>query len=105
MQKSEIVKLLQNGFGEVYFTKADGTDREMYCTLQPMVIQKRDTGKVDNKSIGDNEEVVRVWDIEANDWRSFRIDSIYEMWVEGDLIIPEPVKLSVEEADLAGLDI
>lgn len=61
----------------VTFTKKDGSERVMRCTLQEEFLPAQDVkdikeGKVRNKS----EEVVAVWDLEKESWRSFRLDSI-----------------------------
>lgn len=56
------------------FTKSDGTERMMNCTLQESAIQvyEKKTDRVRKKS----EDTISVWDLEKNDWRSFRVDSI-----------------------------
>jgi hypothetical protein len=61
----------------VTFTKKDGSERVMRCTLQEEFLPAQDVkdikeGKVRNKT----EEVVAVWDLEKEAWRSFRLDSI-----------------------------
>jgi hypothetical protein len=61
----------------VTFTKKDGSERVMRCTLQDEFLPAQDVkdikeGKVRNKT----EEVVAVWDLEKEAWRSFRLDSI-----------------------------
>lgn len=57
----------------IVFTKTDGTEREMKCTLRSEVVskyvRKGSAGKVDTDTLA-------VWDIEADGWRSFRYDSI-----------------------------
>lgn len=74
-RKSLISKLVQ-GEAKVTFTKKDGTERVMKCTLKedvvPAVESKETTRKV-------NEEVLAVWDLEKSAWRSFRIDSIKDV--------------------------
>lgn len=66
---------LQNGIGTIVFTKADGTERTMKCTLQadklPVVEIKEGT-----KAKVENPEILSVWDLENSGWRSFRLDSI-----------------------------
>ena len=58
----------------VTFTKKDGTERDMLCTLQEEAIipYEKKTERVKEQ----NEEVLSVWDVEKNSWRSFRFDSI-----------------------------
>jgi len=67
----------------VTFTKKDGSERVMRCTLQEEFLPAQDVkdikeGKVRNKT----EEVVAVWDLEKEAWRSFRLDSITAVKVE-----------------------
>lgn len=65
--------MLRNRVMEITFTKTDGTERVMKCTLQETVIpQREDTGK----TRAANPEVCSVWDVDKQAWRSFRWDSI-----------------------------
>jgi len=76
--RDELIGKLKNNVCIVVFTKKDGTERSMKCTLQEGVIPK--TTKEDplsqKKIRALNEEVLPVWDTEKNSWRSFRIDSV-----------------------------
>ena len=64
----------------VTFTKKDGTERVMKCTtndsLIPQVIEESLTPKREKKP---NEEVMSVYDLEAEGWRSFRWDSVKQV--------------------------
>jgi hypothetical protein len=74
-----IKQLLQNSPKvTVTFTKADGTERVMNCTLDPDVLPKQEIteGKEPRKV---NPEVLPVYDIEAKGWRSFRVKSVSEV--------------------------
>lgn len=64
--------LLRSNVVEVTFTKVNGEERVMKCTLQETFLpeQKGDTER--KKS----ENVLAVFDIDSNDWRSFRYDSV-----------------------------
>jgi len=57
----------------VVFTKVDGSDRTMFCTRNVEYIpkEKRATEPSDNSS-----NTIRVYDIEKQDWRSFRIENV-----------------------------
>lgn len=60
---------------EVVFTKKDGSERVMKCTLKEDVlpiIQSDDGTSIRTRS----KETLAVWDVEAEGWRSFRWDSI-----------------------------
>jgi hypothetical protein len=63
------------GVINVQFTKKDGSLREMRCSLQEQYLPSL-MGKVETK---DNPDVLAVWDIEVEGWRSFRIDSVLIM--------------------------
>lgn len=65
----------------VTFKKSDGTDRVMKCTLDStrgVVEYERKTDRVKNK----NPDTLAVWDIEKNEWRSFRWDALKNVVVE-----------------------
>lgn len=71
---------------KVMFTKVNGQQRTMFCTLLPEYLpQNTDVKHLDemhNKP--ENLETVVVWDLEANGWRSFRVDSVeYAEIVDG----------------------
>jgi len=59
----------------VTFTKKDGTERIMKCTLDPKLLPPAPVteGKKERKI---NEDVLAVYDVEAQGWRSFTIKSI-----------------------------
>jgi hypothetical protein len=67
----------------VVFTKQDGTDREMFCTLAESKIPAEKQPKSqasDSETTGSrNESAVRVFDTEKQEWRSFRWDSVKEV--------------------------
>ena len=64
---------LHNGVVSVLFIKKDGTERKMLCTLKTdMLPHKEDT----LKPVHSNPDILAVWDVEKEDWRSFRYDSI-----------------------------
>lgn len=123
-QKQEVVRLLKGAPGTVYqeaddvnktimrdwvrsllnaqeitvtFTKADGTDRDMKCTLNwdlmPPAPHKVQTGPVDGivtesakKPRKEPKEpdpgVIKVYDLEAQAWRSFRMDRLKKITAE-----------------------
>ena len=65
----------------VTFTKKDGTDREMNCTINsnlvpPVEIKENAEPKKEKKP---NDEVMAVYDLDAKGWRSFRWDSIKQV--------------------------
>ena len=58
----------------ISFTKKDGTERKMLCTLAENKIPSEKMPKNSGKSKSD--DALAVFDIEKNDWRSFRWDSV-----------------------------
>lgn len=73
----------------VVFTKADGSERTMLCTKDPLIISERYTPqeKKTDRVYKEPEGVARVFDLEKNDWRSFRYDSVksYTVIMEEDV--------------------
>ena len=82
LTRTDVVELLYNDVATVTFTKADGTERVMECTLLADVLNKRfetDTDFDLHKKIGEENmgrDVVVVYDIPTAEWRSFRMDSV-----------------------------
>jgi hypothetical protein len=79
MDRYTLKETLTDGIATVTFEKADGSLREMRCTLQPsylppQLLQEGTTRK-------ENLDVLAVWDIDAGGWRSFRMDSIKSITV------------------------
>ena len=60
----------------VTFTKKDGSERTMKCTLKEdlLPIQEDIENAVQKKK--PSTESIAVWDLEKEAWRSFRFDSI-----------------------------
>jgi hypothetical protein len=61
----------------VTFTKVDGTERVMRCTLEadklPPVVIKEDSKP---RKVSDSTKALRVFDVEKQEWRSFTIKNI-----------------------------
>ena len=74
--------ILEQSVVEITFTKKDGTERVMNCTLLEDYLPEI-TGA--GRSAGS--DALAVFDVDADGWRSFRWDSI------------KAVKLSVESAN------
>lgn len=68
---SELLEQLKIGDCTVFFyKKTDGTSRRMRCTLKD---------KVPEASIYNRSEVMVVWDLEHNNWRSFYPERVYRL--------------------------
>lgn len=82
MEKDQLYKWLKGLLLEcnvdVTFEKKDGTLREMMCTLKdvPSYEKKTDTVRKENT------DVMSVFDVNKQEWRSFRLDSIKEIKFE-----------------------
>lgn len=60
----------------VKFLKKDGTERTMLCTLKPDLLPAQTDLEEAVQKKTPNPDVLAVWDLENNGWRSFRYDSI-----------------------------
>ena len=58
----------------ISFTKKDGTERKMLCTLSESKIPTEKAPK--NTGKAKSEDALAVFDVEKQDWRSFRWDSV-----------------------------
>ena len=71
MKRDILIKNLQKKVMKITFTKVNGEERIMDCTLQEHMVPPT---KYTNRK--QNEEVLPVFDINKGEWRSFRLDSI-----------------------------
>ena len=80
MTRNEISDLARSNIILVTFTKKNGETRTMKCSLKDEYI----VGDVkESTSVRKpNDDVLPVWDLDINGWRSFRIDSVkgVEIW-------------------------
>jgi hypothetical protein len=58
----------------IFFTKKDGTERKMRCTLSENKIPTEKMPKNSGKT--KSEDALAVFDVKKSDWRSFRWDSV-----------------------------
>jgi hypothetical protein len=95
---------LQKGIVQVQFTKADGSDRIMKATLCKDEIQVRYEGYndslLDETGKRQTSETCVVWDVDVNDWRSFRWDRVKNVSTQvlsemGTVINPGGFELSI----------
>jgi hypothetical protein len=70
--KENLIKLLQTGVSKVKFNKVDGTPAEMDCTLDTKIIP----GIQSDIAYVDNVDVLRVYSVDRQGWRSFRIANV-----------------------------
>jgi hypothetical protein len=76
-EKDWLKTLLRERIVEITFVKADGSDRVMKATLLEEKIPSEKLPKGNTKS--QNDEVLPVFDVENDGWRSFRWDSIKQI--------------------------
>jgi hypothetical protein len=83
--KEELIALLKISDLEVSFTKVDGSKRVMNCTLRESAIP--DAPKTESVGLERkiNNNVVSVWDLDNDGWRSFKIDSLEKIVIKDDL--------------------
>lgn len=92
------IQALRGRFFRVKFVKADGTIRTMVCRTGVSKFLKGTEAPDDAAARRERDEaqgVIRVWEC-GNGYRSFRIDSIIELKLQGvtysfSPVIPEPV--------------
>jgi hypothetical protein len=83
--RENMVEVLKNNVVSITFTKVDGTERVMRCTLLPEYVPNSPTN--DGKVLLQEEQplsqgsTISVWDTEANGWRSFRVNSVKNMTI------------------------
>jgi len=79
--KDKIMDFLKANVAEVRFTKSDGTERIMKCTLREdlVVPYVKKTSRVKEA----NTDVVPVFDVEKNEWRSFKVDAVQSISLWG----------------------
>lgn len=75
--KDWIRGLLKTDIVNLEFLKKDGTLREMKCTLREDKIPESSRPKGSGKS--QNNDSIAVFDLEKQEWRSFRFDSVKQL--------------------------
>jgi glutaredoxin 3 len=72
------VALNEGAVISVTFTKADGTERVMRCTKNPTIISENYVApeKKTDRERTNPPGVVAVFDLDKNDWRSFKLETV-----------------------------
>ena len=78
MNREKIVEQLHKGVCTVFFTKSDGSERTMHCTLNPKFAPSMPEMVEEAVRKNKNPDAIAVWDTDFDAWRSFRIDKIIE---------------------------
>ena len=80
-ERDTLLNDLRNNVIEVTFTKVNGEQRIMRCTLKKEHLPEsyrvsEDEQKSENEYHQKNPEVIACWDVQSGGWRSFRVDSV-----------------------------
>jgi hypothetical protein len=77
-KRDNLLKDLRENVIEVFFTKVNGEERAMICTLKPEMLPPSylEEKEQEKKFHKENNNVIAAWDIQNRGWRSFRIDSV-----------------------------
>lgn len=76
---NDLTNFLAESIVEVTFTKKDGSNRVMRCTLNRDIIPANKLPSGSGKTKTPNPDVFSVFDTDISDWRSFRKDSITQI--------------------------
>lgn len=72
--------MLSNGVHTIVFRKVNGDIREMSCTLDRSIVPPAPKDKASARMARPlTPGLVSAWDVNANGWRSFYVDSIIEI--------------------------
>lgn len=77
-KRAILVEGLKKNVIKVTFTKVNGDERVMRCTLHDSILPEQTIGGIKKK---ENLDVLSVWDLDNNGWRSFRLDSVIDYQV------------------------
>ena len=77
-KRATLVEGLKRNVLTVNFTKVNGEERTMNCTLHESMLPESKDSSSEKK---ENLDVLAVWDVDIDAWRSFRLDSIKDLKV------------------------
>lgn len=77
MTRNEMIEQLQAQVCRVVFKKINGEERDMSCTLMENVLPKATKDPLSQKKVrAVNEAVIVAWDVNKDDFRSFRVENV-----------------------------
>jgi esterase/lipase superfamily enzyme len=82
IMKEKVLKALHSGICVITFTKKNGEERVMSCTLNEEFLPEQIDIEEAIQKKKPNSEVLAVWDTDIGDWRSFRWDSLKDFKTE-----------------------
>ena len=74
--RGEMVDMLRQQICQVKFIKINGEERDMQCTLKEDLIPEDKRPKDDDSGVQATIGVIKVFDVDQQDWRSFRVDNV-----------------------------
>lgn len=74
--KENLIDMLRNNIVTVTFTKVNGEERTMKCTLMAEYVPNAPTNNGQMLLQESEAKTLSVWDTEVNGWRSFRVENI-----------------------------
>jgi hypothetical protein len=76
INKNDLKQLLKKNTVEIKFKKKDGSERVMNCTLVSDVVPVYE--KKTERVKPDNDNLIAVWDLDKEAFRSFKLDSVID---------------------------
>ena len=75
-KREEMVDMLRQQICQVKFIKVNGEERDMQCTLKKDLIPENKKATQDDNGVHATLGVIKVFDIDKQDWRSFRVENV-----------------------------
>lgn len=81
LTRNDYLTLLRDNICVVTFTKRDGAERVMRCTLKSDMLPAPTTTKTvgETKVRKTNPDMLAVWDLDKSAWRGFSVEQIKEI--------------------------
>jgi hypothetical protein len=81
MDRTELIAKLRTGVYNVTFTKVNGEERTMSCTLmESMLPPARAEDPITQKKVREiNDKVVAAWCLDKQQFRSFRVENVIKI--------------------------
>jgi hypothetical protein len=77
LTRNEMISQLLKKECRVVFTKVNGEERDMTCTLMAEALPARAASSDEKAELkGVNEETIPVWDVNQQAFRSFRVENV-----------------------------
>ena len=77
---NDLYNCLRQNVAHIKFTKVDGTERVMKCTLKDDLLPEAYRGK--GTVLTETTNTLRVYDLDISQWRSIRSESVLKLSIE-----------------------